>query len=485
MNLRDLKLRARALLRPSHAEQDLRDELSFHLERETKKLIDEGLDPVTARQMAQSRFGSPALAADECRDERGTAFVDNTIGDIQYALRSFRRTPLASLTIVVTVAIGLGVVAVLFTVLNTMLFRVDQVPDVRAIYAVERSQLSDGGGSLFTRPRFEALRAETAVFTDAYATQADIDLRVDGRVMAVTLVTANFFQVVDVAAVMGRTLTPADDDRSGGNPVLVLSDKGWRRRFNRAPDVLGRTVLVNGAPFEIVGLMPEGFRGLEVSGPDFWAPLARLADFKPASRGAEDKAAVEIVGRLKPGISMQSARAQVAAWDANQSAGGVDERTMSIELVPRRGTVPNPLEAIALFTPLFLAFGLVLLIGCANVGQPLARARCGAAERDRDSTLTRSLAPPHRPPAADGKHPAGAGCGRRRLPGLTAGARGRGLLGDADHAARSWRRQPRGTRCRLARRDLPGAGCRGRDRVLRTDAGATGDADRPGADDPG
>ena len=163
--------------------------------------------------------------------------------------------------------------------------------------------------------------------------------------------------------------------------MIVLSDKGWERHFNRDPDVLGRTVLVTGAPFEIIGVMPEGFRGLEVSAPDFWAPLSRLADFRPGNRGGEDKVGVEIIGRLKPGVSMESARAQLAAWDSNQSAAAGDGRTMSIELVPRRGTVPQPLEAIALFTPLFLAFGLILLIGCANVAN-LLLARGVARQRE-------------------------------------------------------------------------------------------------------
>ena len=371
MNLRDWKLRARALLRPRLVEQELHEELAFHLARETQKLIDEGLDPAAARQQAQARFGSPALAADECRDQRGTALIDNTIGDVQYALRSFRRTPLAAFTIVLTVAIGLGVVAVLFTLLNSLLFRVDQVPDIRAIYAVERPRGADGGGTLLTRPRFDALRAETSVFTDAYATLPEIDIRVDGRVMAVTLVTGNFFQVVGVKPTKGRALDPADDGRAGGNQVIVLSDKGWERRFNRDPDVLGRTVLVNAVPFEIVGVMPAGFRGLEVSAPDLWAPLSQLGQFRPDDRGREDRVAVAIVGRLRPGLSMESARAQVAAWDANHSAAAGDGRAMTIELVPHRGTVPQPLKAIAVFTPLFLAFGLILLIGCANVANLL------------------------------------------------------------------------------------------------------------------
>ena len=155
MNLRDLKLRARALFRPRRVEQELNDELAFHVERETKQLIDEGLAPAEARRRAQARFGSAALAADECRDARGTAFIDNTIRDIQYALRTFRRAPLAAFTIVVTVAIGLGVVAVLFTILNRFLFHVDQVPDISAMYAVERPRLAA------TPPRSWRVRAST------------------------------------------------------------------------------------------------------------------------------------------------------------------------------------------------------------------------------------------------------------------------------------------------------------------------------------
>src|ERR671921_893837 len=139
MTFTDLKLRVRALLRPNHVEQELDQELTFHIEREAKKLIDEGTTPAAARQRAQARFGSTALAADRCRDERGTAIIDNTIRDVQYAFRTFAKAPLAAFTIVVTVAIGLGVVAVLFTVLNTLMFRVDHVPDISQMYAVQRA----------------------------------------------------------------------------------------------------------------------------------------------------------------------------------------------------------------------------------------------------------------------------------------------------------------------------------------------------------
>src|SRR4051794_26007791 len=381
MTLNGLKLRARAVFRRNHVEQELDEELAFHIEREARKLIDEGLTPAEARERAQARFGSTLLSADRCRDQRGTAVIDDTVRDVQYALRAFAKAPLAAGTIVVTVAMGLGMVAVLFTVLNALIFRVDQVPDIGAMYAVERTQLANGDGSLLTRPMFEAMRAGTHVFTDAYATVPEVVLYVGGRRMAVTLVTGNFLQAVRVNPVMGRAFMPADDARSGGNAVIVLSDKGWDRHFNRDPNVLGRTVLVNGAPFEIIGVTAAGFRGLEVGGPDAWAPLSQLGQFRPADRGREDAAGVEVVGRLRPGVSKDNARAQLAAWDSNQSADARDRRSTTIDLLPRHGTVPQPLEAIAVFAPLFVAFGLILMIGCANVAN-LLLARGVARQRE-------------------------------------------------------------------------------------------------------
>jgi hypothetical protein len=377
MTLKDLKLRARALLRPNHVEHELEEELAFHVELEARKLIDEGMTPAEARQRARAHFGSTALAADRCRDERRTAVIDNTIRDVQYALRAFAKAPLPAFTIVVTVAVGLGLVAVVFTVLNALIFHVDQVSDIGEMYAVERTWPANGDASPLTRPMFDAMRADTRVFTDAYATVPGIDLHVDGRRMAVTLVTGNFFQVVRVSPVIGRALAPADD----GNAVIVLSHKGWDRHFDREPNVLGRTLLVNGVPFEIIGVTAAGFRGLEVGGPDLWAPLSQRGQFRPGDRGRENEVGVEIVGRLRPGVSRDNARAQLAAWNSNRSADTPDRRSTSIDLLPRRGTVPQPLEAVAVFAPLFVAFGLILMIGCANVAN-LLLARGVARQRE-------------------------------------------------------------------------------------------------------
>src|SRR5687768_13851888 len=127
MNLRHLKLWARALLAPRRVERDLDEELAFHIERETQKHIANGVSPAEARTRAMARFGSVTVAADECRDARGTALVDSLVRDVHYGWRSFRRTPLVALTIVTTVGLGLGLVAVVFTLLNAGVFRADEV----------------------------------------------------------------------------------------------------------------------------------------------------------------------------------------------------------------------------------------------------------------------------------------------------------------------------------------------------------------------
>src|SRR5688572_31971219 len=169
MNLEDWRLRARALFAPRRVERELDDELSFHIDRETQKLIARGMTPADARARALARFGPVPLAANECRDARGTAFLDDTVRDVLYALRAFRRAPLVACAIISTVALGLGLVAVVFTLLNAFLFRVDAVPDVREMFEVARPPTSERERQGFTRAQFDALRRETNVFTDAYA----------------------------------------------------------------------------------------------------------------------------------------------------------------------------------------------------------------------------------------------------------------------------------------------------------------------------
>ncbi len=391
MTWRDLRLRIRALLAPRRVERELADELAFHLEMDTRKHMTAGLGPDEARARAQARFGSTARAAEECRDSRGTAVIDTSVRDIAYAFRGFRRAPAVALTIIGTVALGLGLVAAVFTIFNAFVFRVDAVHDPDALFAVEQPRSGDSRNRVrFTRPRYEALLRETDVFSGAFARLLDITTRIDGRMMEGHLVTGNFFQVLGVEAALGRTMTPIDDVRHAGRAVMVLSHYGWSRLFASDPNVVGRGVVVNGSRYEIVGVTAKGFRGLELFSPDYWAPLSLVGQFRPwYAGGREDSVGVDVVGRLKPGLSRQTAVAGLAAWASGETVRGpVDRRTTNITLQPRRTAVTLSPGVLLRFLPLFFAFGLILMIGCANVAN-LLLAR--AVSRQREIGIRLSL----------------------------------------------------------------------------------------------
>jgi putative ABC transport system permease protein len=140
MNLRNLLLRIRTRVAPRRAERELDEELAFHIERETQKHISSGLSPIDARTRALASFGPGPLAADQCRAARGTGFVDDLARDILYALRTFRRAPLSALTIVATVALGLGLVTAVFAVYSVFMLRVDAVQSPGELFAVAIGQ---------------------------------------------------------------------------------------------------------------------------------------------------------------------------------------------------------------------------------------------------------------------------------------------------------------------------------------------------------
>jgi predicted permease len=396
MRLRDLRLRVRALVSPRRVEQELDEELAFHIERETHQHIANGLSPADARTRALARFGSVPLAADQCRDARGVSLVSDLTRDIVYAFRTFHRAPLAALTIVATVGLGLGLVTAVFIIYNTILFRVDAVRNPGELFAVEQRRALSTEQVPLTLSDYEAMRRElssrreTSVFTDAVAMMSGANVatrtRIDGRAAVGVLVSGNWFRVLGVQAALGRSLTPEDDDPTAGRPVIALSDAGWRRLFDADPGVIGRRVVINGAPFEVVGVMPDDFRGLGLTTPAFWAPLAAAGQLRDEFAGRDATMAVDVIGRLKPGMSPEAAASALGAWASARisapTASNAAESRVVVTLQPRQGTEPaDALEALMAFAPLFFAFGLILLIGCANVTN-LLLARSLARQRE-------------------------------------------------------------------------------------------------------
>jgi predicted permease len=383
MRLRDLLLRVRALATPRRVERELDEELAFHIERETQKHLANGLSPAHARTRALARFGSVPRVADDCRDVRGTAFVDALARDIVYAFRTFGRAPLAALTIVATVGLGLGMVSVVFSLYSTIYLRTDAVRNPDELFSVKWSTGPGESASLpFTRHEYEEMRRATNLFADAAAMLRPVQTRLEGRRLTSALVTGNFFEVLGVEPVLGRPLRPEDDERVGGRPVIVLSHRGWNKLFAGDPAAIGRHLRINGLPYEVVGVMPEDFRGLGILAPDYWAPLALAGQFRDAYKGREDEIAIDVVGRLKRGMSAQVATAGLTVW----ASGRTDLKTIPghpapIRLTPSKGTLLADVETLMAFSPLFFAFGLILMIGCANVAN-LLLARGVARQRE-------------------------------------------------------------------------------------------------------
>ena len=367
-------MRCRALLSPRRAERDLREELDFHLERQAHEEARTGLPADVARGRARMRFGSPALAADECRDARGVTFIETTARDIVYAWRGLRRTPTVALTIVGTVALALGLTASVFTVFNRVVLRVDAVRDPQELVGIvwpNAQQSGRSGRTEFTLRQYEALRRETDVFSEVAARLLDVETRIEGRMASVHMVTGNYFQTLGVEAALGRTLSSADATRTGSEPVLVLSHQGWRRLFDANPNVVGRSVSINGFPFTILGVTPEGFLGLDTFGVDCWVPLTMFGEVRRHTPG-DNPWSLEVIGRLKPGMSRATARSALAVWAAQTTEGrpvGAPPETVRLE--SRRTATPLSAGVVLGFSPLFIAFGLILVIACANVANLL------------------------------------------------------------------------------------------------------------------
>jgi len=313
--------------------------------------------------------------------------LDSLLRDVRYAWRTLRRAPLAAATIVVTVALGLGLVAAVYTILNAVVFRMDEVRNPYELYSVERVRSAIVEPETFTSADYEALLRETNVFAGAFASTGDVQSLIEGVRREGRLVTGNFFGLLGVSAERGRAFGPGDDE-PGAPPVIVLSHRAWQQHYASDPAVLGATYRVNGAPFQIIGIMPDGFRGLELVAPDFWVPLAQRQTFVRSSavrEGAFDAVGgLSIVGRLAPGVTSAQAQGQLNAWDTRREAerAGAGERpAASLVLQPKAGTMPQPTGALIAFTPLFFAFGLILMIGCANVAN-LLLARLVARQRE-------------------------------------------------------------------------------------------------------
>jgi len=303
--LSDFLFRLRCLFRRKSVETELDEELRSHLEYEAEKHVKSGLSPEEARRRARITLGGVEQVKEECREARGVSLLETTAQDVSYAVRILRKSPVFAAVAVLTLALGIGANTALFSVMDVMLLRA--LPAKNPQELVEFIRSAPDGSMMTNLPFavFQHLRENTTVLSGIFAFTADTRVfRAGGGSEHSTVheVSGGFFSTLGVNALLGRTIDPNDDRPNAERQVAVLSYPFWSRRFGRDPSVVGATVRVSGIPCTVIGVMPPDFFGVDRSQlPDMWAPLA--LDRDPGD--------VWVLGRLKPGVSIAQARAQL------------------------------------------------------------------------------------------------------------------------------------------------------------------------------
>ena len=389
----------RNIVRRDRVEQDLDDELRAALDL----LIDEhrgkGLSTRDARRAALLQLDGIESLKGQVRDARAGAFLDTLVQDFRYAARLLARNPVFTLTAALSLAIGIGATTTIFTVVNGLLLRsAVGVTDSDRLVDIVRMQRGGGPGiDPFSYPAYLEVRKRATTLDGVYGYQLELQptsLRVSDvgaeRVYA-GVVSTNYFQVLGVPAVVGRTFGSSDGEEAGASPIAVLSHRFWMRRFDSDPSIVGRTVYLNGYPLTVVGVARQGFLGMTVVAPDFWIPTSMVAVLNAESGTrlltAREADWLMLGGRLKAGVPRARASAEIAAiGDALAKEFPVKYDFLPPGLAPTdisfawsvaaASPVPYGLRVIvAGFLALLMSIvSVVLVIACANLaGVLLAR----------------------------------------------------------------------------------------------------------------
>ena len=388
-----LQMLLRSVFLRRQADADLDDEMRDHLQREIESNIQAGMSPEEGKLAAQRLTGSVSLYKEECRDARGVRLIENFVRDLRYAMRMLRRTPFFTAIAIATLALGIGANTTVFTFIENILLRSLPVHNPEQLV-----ELNWGDTMNISYPNYADLRDRNTVFSNLIAyrfnsANISIHARDNARVWGYEA-TGNYFETLGVRPLLGRFFTPADDDKPGGHPVLVISDRLWRSRFNADPNVAGKTVKINSYPFTIIGVAAPSFTGTElVVAADYWVPMSMELQLEPGNDWVHSRFSQNIwtMGRLKPGAS----RAQAEA-DLNQIGGqlaraypNVLDRNRPFHL-SRPGLIGQDLRGpITSFGVVLMGIaGAALLLACINLaGMLLAR----ASDRHREIGIRLAL----------------------------------------------------------------------------------------------
>ena len=397
--LRDLLYRLRSLFRRRAVEAELDDELRVHLDYEIARHIRAGASPEEAFYRARLALGGLEQVKEECRDARGVRLLETLLQDLGYTFRALRHDLSFTVAAILTLALGIGASTAVFSVINAVLLKPLPYPHPEQIvfpWRVPPAGVDVGFAEIpWSRIEFITFQREAKAFAAVGAFQAqayNLTGAGDPAHLQGILASAGFFPAVGVAPELGRTYT-AQEDTPGHGHEVVLSDRLWRERFGADASILGRSLDLNGEAYTVIGVMPPGFafpRSAEMPGsfsfprePELWVPLA--LDPGPMKRG--EPAELAVIGRLKPGITVSQAQAEMDVFEKNMQLLFPQAKDwFHTRVAPMSDQVVGSLRR-----PLWLllgAVGVVLLIACSNVAN-LLLTRC--IRRRKEFTMRAAL----------------------------------------------------------------------------------------------
>ncbi|HEX7180315.1 MAG TPA: ABC transporter permease [Thermoanaerobaculia bacterium] len=317
--------------------------------------------------------------------------MENLIQDLRYSWRQMLKSPGFTLAILVCLALGIGANSATFSFAKSLLSPPSEVknPDQLVRLFIESSSGLKFGS--FSYPDYKDLRDQNQVFSElAVDTPTPLHMSIDGRNERFwgSLVSANYFKTLGVEIAKGRGFEPAEDAGPGAYPVVILSHGFWERRFGSDPGVLGSTISLNGHPFTIIGIAPEGFSGSNVGlRSELWVPLMMYQVIIP-NRDIEARGQFwlsYVIGRLKPGVSIQQAKAAVdATMSRLKEAYPETNIGKTVALYPEESASLHPMMRgafIGFLGLMFAVVGFVLLLACSNVAG-LLMARSAVRRRE-------------------------------------------------------------------------------------------------------